>query len=87
MHRSAKVRAWLAGREAEIEAFYLPPYSPESNPDEGVDADLKQAVTREAPTRSKPMLKRAVIGHMRKLSGSPGRVRSLFGHKTFRYAA
>ena len=29
VHRSAKVRAWLAGREAEIEVFYLPGYSPE----------------------------------------------------------
>jgi DDE superfamily endonuclease len=24
VHRSAKLRAWLAGREAEIEVFYLP---------------------------------------------------------------
>ena len=29
VHRSAKVRAWLAGRQAEIELFYLPGYSPE----------------------------------------------------------
>jgi transposase len=29
VHRSAKVRAWLVGREAEIEVFYLPGYSPE----------------------------------------------------------
>ena len=29
VHRSAKVRAWLAGREAGIEVFHLPPYSPE----------------------------------------------------------
>jgi transposase len=87
VHRSAKVRAWLAGREAEIEVFYLPPYSPELNPDEGVNADLKQAVARKAPARSKPQLKRVAIGHMRKLSKLPHRVRSLFGHKTFRYAA
>ena len=59
VHRSAKVRAWLAGREAEIEVFHLPGYSPELNPDEGVNADLKQAVTR-APARSKAQLKRAV---------------------------
>jgi transposase len=87
VHRSAQVRAWLAEREAEIEVFYLPPYSPELNPDEGVNADLKQAVTREAPARSKAQLKRAVIGHMRKLSKSPQRVRNFFGHKTFSYAA
>src|ERR687898_3377108 len=67
VHRSAKVRDWLAGRVAEIEVFHLPPYSPELNPDEGVNADLKQAVTRKAPARSERQLKRAVVGHMRKL--------------------
>ena len=87
VHRSAKVRDWLLGREAEIEVFYLPGYSPELNPDEGVNGDLKQAVTGKQPVRSKAQLKRAAIGHMRKLSKSPHRVRSFFGHKTFRYAA
>jgi transposase len=87
VHRSAKVRAWLAGREAEIEVFYLPGYSPELNPDEGVNGDLKQAVTQKEPARSKTQLKRAAIGHMRRLSKRPDRVRSFFGHKTFRYAA
>jgi len=87
VHRSAKVRDWLAGREAEIEVFHLPPYSPELNPDEGLNADLKQAVTRKAPARTKPQLRRTVINHMRRLSKSPARVRSFFGHHTFRYAA
>ncbi len=35
VYRARSVRAWLAEREAEIEVFYLPPYSPELNPDEG----------------------------------------------------
>jgi len=85
VHRSAKVRDWLVGQEAEIEVFYLPGYSPELNPDGGLKGDLKQAVTRKA--RSKAQLKRAVVGHMRRLSKLPDRVRSFFGHKTFRYAA
>jgi transposase len=87
VHRSAKVRAWLAGREADIAVFYLPSYSPELNPDEGVNGDLKHSLTPKAPARSKPQLKRRLIGHMRKLSKSPSRIRSFFGHKTFRYAA
>ena len=87
VHRSAKVRAWLVGREAEIEVFFLPGYSPELNPDEGVNGDLKQAVTGKQPARSKAPLKRAVVGHMRRLSKLPDRVRSFFGHRTFRYAA
>jgi hypothetical protein len=87
VHRSAKVRDWLVGREAEIEVFYLPGYSPELNPDEGINGDLQQAVTRQEPARSKGQLKRAAIGHMRRLSKLPDRVRSFFEHRTFRYAA
>ena len=87
VHRSARVRDWLAGRAAEIELFYLPGHSPELNPDEGVNGDLKKAVTRQEPARGKAQLKRAVVGHMRRLSKLPDRVRSFFGHKTFRYAA
>ena len=87
VHRARSARAWLAERPAEIEVFYLPPYSPELNPDEGLNADLKQAVTRRAPARDRPQLKRAVVGHMRRLSKSPARIRSYFRHHTFRYAA
>ncbi len=87
VHRARSVRAWLAARRAEVEVFYLPPHSPDLNPDEGLSADLKQAVTREAPARDKQQLKRAVVGHMRKLSKSPARIRSYFRHHTFRYAA
>ena len=87
VHRSVEVRDWLVGREAGIEVFHLPGHGPELNPDEGVNGDLKRAVTRKAPARGKAQLKRAVVGPMRRLSKPPDRVRSLFGHRTFRYAA
>ena len=87
VHRARLVRDWVAEHPSEIELHYLPSYSPELNPDEGVNGDLKQAVPRKAPARSKAQLKGAVIGHMRKLSKSRHRVLSFFGHKTFRYAA
>lgn len=87
VHRARLVQNWLAERRAEIEVFHLPPYSPELNPDEGLNADLKQALTRKPPARSKDDLKRNLISHMRSLSKRPGRIRSYFGHHTFRYAA
>lgn len=77
----------MAARTEQIEVFHLPVYSPELNPDEGLNADLKQAVTRKPPARSKPELKRAVISHMRRLARLPDRIRSFFGHPSFRYAA
>ena len=86
-HRARLTRDWLAEHRSEIEVHYLPSYSPELNPDEGVHADLKQAVPRKAPARSKQQLKRAAISHMRRLSNMPKRIRSIFQHPQFRYAA
>jgi transposase len=87
VHQAARVRAWLAEHRAKIEVLSLPAYSPELNPDEGLNADLKQVVTRKAPARSKQQLKRATVSHMRRLSKSPARIRSYFRHKPVRYAA
>ena len=87
VHRARLTRDWLAAHRAEIEVHYLPPYSPDLNPDEGVNADLKQAVPRRAPARSKQQLKRAAISHMRSLSRRPKRIRAIFQHPQFRYAA
>jgi transposase len=87
VHRARLTRDWLAEHRAEIEVHYLPPYSPDLNPDEGVNADFKQAVPRKAPARSKQQLKRAVVSHMRSLSKRPQRIRSIFQNPQFRYAA
>jgi transposase len=87
VHHAKPVKAWLADHEEQIEVFYLPSYSPELNPDEMLNADLKDAVTRKAPARKKGQLKRATIGHMRKLQKSPERVRKYFQHHPVRYAA
>jgi transposase len=87
VHRAHAVRDWLAEHKDQIEVFHLPPYSPELNPDEGLNADLKHAVTRKPPARSKPELKRTVINHMRRPTKLPQRIRSYFGHQPFHYAA
>jgi transposase len=84
VHRAHLVQDWLADRQTQIAVFYLPAYSPELNPDEGLNSNLKQAVPRMAPARSREELKRNVIGHMRKLAKLPARVRSFFQHPTFR---
>jgi len=86
-HRAHLTRDWLAEHRSDIEVHYLPSYSPELNPDEGVNADFKQAVPRKAPARSKQQLKRTSINHMRSLSKRPQRIRAIFQHQQFRYAA
>ena len=87
VHHAQVVRDWLATQVEHLEIFYLPSYSPELNPDECLNADLKQAVTSQAPARSKGQLKKATVGHLRRLSKSPERIKSFFQNRPVRYAA
>jgi transposase len=50
-HHSKKVSAWLKDHEEEIEVFYLPAYSPELNPDEYLNNDLKGRIRSGSPAR------------------------------------
>ncbi|WP_425587761.1 IS630 family transposase [Streptomyces plumbiresistens] len=50
-HRSRKVRAWLADHPGLIELHSLPSYSPELNPDELVNADLKRSLPMHSRAR------------------------------------
>jgi len=49
VHHSKPVKTWLAERTNQIEVFYLPSYSPELNPEERLNADLKQAMGSQDP--------------------------------------
>ncbi|MEX3592303.1 MAG: transposase [Burkholderia sp.] len=71
VHHAKPLTAWLTKRLDEIEAFYLPSYSPGMNPDEMLNADLKVNMTKQAPKRTKGHLKKAVIRHLCRLQHSP----------------
>ena len=58
VHHSKKVRAWLAKHKDEIEVFYLPPYAPEYNPDENLNAHLKTGLSKRAMPRTEKELPR-----------------------------
>jgi hypothetical protein len=53
----------------------------------GAAAQQLGTVGQAAPARGKQRLKRAAIGHMRSLSRRPKRIRPIFQHERFRYAA
>lgn len=87
VHHSKPVKKWLAEHTDQIEVFYLPSYSPELNPDELLNADLKQRVTKAAPPRTKTALTRTAIGALRSIQKQPQRVESYFLQKDVLYAA
>ena len=86
VHHSYIVKDWLKEHENEIELFFLPSYSPELNPDEYLNCDLKDGVHSSVPARTKIELKQKAISHLRKLQKLPGRVKKYFKHPKIAYA-
>ncbi len=86
VHHARPVKAWVADHTDDIAVYDLPAYSPELNPDEYLNGDLKQGVHSGPPAHSKQALKKT-IGHMRKLQQTPTRVRKYFEAEPIRYAA
>jgi transposase len=87
VHHSRKVRAWLDGKTDRIELFFLPSYSPELNPDEYLNADLKARMNAGEPVRERGQLQNKVVSHLRSIQKQPARVRAYFNAKHIRYAA
>lgn len=87
VHHSKLVKAWVAQRQDQIELFYLPSYSPQLNPEERLNADLKQEMSKRVPVRTKAKLREAANDHMAMLEQNPERVMSYFQDRHVRYAA
>jgi transposase len=87
VHHCKPVKQWLSEHENELEAFYLPSYSPDLNPDERLNADLKQGIASRAPVRNKARLQEHATSHMQMLEKSPHRVKKYFEDPHVAYAA
>ena len=87
VHHSKIVKAWVAERIDQIELFYLPSYSPQLNPEERLNADLKQEMGKRVPVRTKAKLRDAANEHVAMLDRDPERVIAYFQDHRVRYAA
>jgi transposase len=86
-HKAKVVQEFLKTIKDKFRLFFLPPYSPELNPDEHVWNDVKNnAVGRKIITTPK-QLHETVVGHLRMIQKSPDRVMAYYNSKTTRYAA
>jgi transposase len=87
VHRSRKVKDWLARHEDELALFFLPPYSPELNPDELLNQDLKtNALGRRRP-RDQHELIADTRSYLRRRQRQPELVSRYFDEPHVRYAA
>jgi transposase len=87
VHVAAKVKKWFKKNEKRIQVFYLPSYSPDLNPDEKLNQDVKSnAVGRRRPHDQNQMM-RNVRSYLYSRQRKPHVVKKYFQADSVRYAA
>jgi len=87
VHHSKMVKKWVEENSEKISIFHLPPYSPEKNPDEYLNCDLKYGLSEKPSPKNQEQLKNNVENHMVMLQENQQRVKKYFNHKDIKYAA
>jgi transposase len=87
VHRAASVREWLDRHAERIRLFFLPAYSPELNPDEYLNQDVKSNSVGRRRARNADELIANVRGYLRGTQKQPNIVASYFHAESVRYAA
>ncbi len=87
VHRSAAVKQWVQANRDRIELFFLPSYSPELNPDELVNQDVKTNAVGRKPPHTLTQMVRNVRRYLKQRAADPEQVRRYFHHRDVRYAA
>ena len=85
-HKAKKVERYVESQDGWLELFFLPPYSPELNPDECAWNDLKNNTIRGKHITDPASLKAEVI-FLRHLQKTPARVVGCFNTATTNCAA
>ncbi|MFM7571401.1 MAG: IS630 family transposase [Betaproteobacteria bacterium] len=86
VHHAKAVKEWVSERSKQIEIFFLPPYSPEINPDEYLNRELKTRLRLSERSKTKSGLLRKAEDFMSFLLKTPSRIQSYFSHPAVRYA-
>ena len=85
VHHGKKAAAWLDRHRGKIELFFLPPYAPESNPDEYLNHALKLSVHSGDLPRTKCDIRHKTASFMRTLQHCPDKVSAFFQHNQISY--
>lgn len=87
VHKSGPVKRWVRANAEKIELFLLPAYSPDLNPDEFLNNDVKaNAVGRRRPDNRGEMIA-GVRSYLRSTQRQPEIVKRYFHAESVRYAA
>lgn len=86
-HKTKKLNEWLSLNKKKIEVFFLPPYSPELNPQEYVNQDVKTNVIGKKRPINKAQMRSNVEDFMSERKNDRRQVQKYFHVSHVRYAA
>lgn len=87
VHRSKAVKEWVEARAERLKVYYLPGYSPELNPDELVNQDVKSNAVGRNRVREVKQLVANVRTFLKERKRRPDLVRRYFLGKHVAYAS
>jgi transposase len=87
VHKARVIQAWLNENKSRIELFLLPGYSPERNPDELLNQELKATVFRNKRPTNKKELKILLRQRLCQIQKNPQKIQAYFQAQYTAYAA
>jgi transposase len=87
VHRSRQVQEYVSSTKGRLRIFYLPPYSPELNPDEQVWNHVKNHGIGRMILKGLSELKECVVARLELLQNTPQIVRNFFLHPDIQYCS
>lgn len=87
VHHAKALQPWLEAHTKVLQLFFLPSYSPELNPTELLNHDLKANAVGRKRARTKPELVTNVTRHLEGRASTPEVVAAFFREKHVAYAA
>jgi hypothetical protein len=85
VHHSKPVKQWLEAHTKEIEFHYLSSYSPERNPDEHLNRDLKHQASNRPPARNRDQVEMQIATVMKRIQRSSDKIKSYYKNSNVSY--
>ena len=87
VHHAKLVKAWEEEHKDQIKLFYLPPYSPEFNPDEYLNQDYKRNANKNKIPKNQQELRENTKNYMENLQRDTQKIANFFQHQSVKYAS
>ncbi|WP_027707631.1 transposase, partial [Zooshikella ganghwensis] len=87
VHKSKKVRQFVARQQGKISIFLLPPYAPDLNPDELVWNYIRQTGTARMPLKKGESLLERTFIDLELIAQNKALIKSFFRETTVSFAS